>query len=246
MGRQMFKGNDEAPNPENQQKSRPAEGHHPSLCGRTRSDGRGTGRRNVCVKVVVSIDMCGLLMDVCADRCLVWGMTSEQKNVDAWNMGRRTESTVPSAIVHIERWGGNEREPDASKSTTENKGLDGGRCNVWGWRTLRVEESPKRNSEGYGRYISRRNYKESSPARVVILISPAPIPVQSLFPPFFLAVGLRTVGISAARAGGLAFIDRSEWPNARIQSTDGTPLIRLSSDLRYLPFPKEVSPKTLR
>lgn len=30
-------------------------------------------------------------------------LTSERKNADAWNMGRGTESTVPSAIVHIER-----------------------------------------------------------------------------------------------------------------------------------------------
>jgi len=42
---------------------------------------------------------------MCANRCLVWGMTSEQKNVDAWDMERRTESTVPLvAIVHMERW----------------------------------------------------------------------------------------------------------------------------------------------
>ena len=41
---------------------------------------------------------------MCANRCLVWGIADEQKNVDAWDMERRTESAVPSAaIVHIER-----------------------------------------------------------------------------------------------------------------------------------------------
>ena len=43
-------------------------------------------------------------------------MTDEQKNVDAWDMERRTESTVPSAaIVHIEKK--NEGEPGISTKT---------------------------------------------------------------------------------------------------------------------------------
>ena len=41
---------------------------------------------------------------MCADRCLVWGMTSEKKSADACDMGRRTELMVPQvAIVHVER-----------------------------------------------------------------------------------------------------------------------------------------------
>ena len=57
---------------------------------------------NMYVKVV-NIDMCGLLMDVCGQMLGV-GMTSEQKNADACDMGRRTELKVPSGgMVHIER-----------------------------------------------------------------------------------------------------------------------------------------------
>ena len=53
---------------------------------------------------------------MCANRCLVWGITDEQKHVDAWDMKRRTESAVPSAaIVHIEKE--NEGEPGTSTKT---------------------------------------------------------------------------------------------------------------------------------
>jgi len=39
---------------------------------------------------------------MCADRCLVWGMRSEPKNADGWDMGGKTGLTVPSVtIVHI-------------------------------------------------------------------------------------------------------------------------------------------------
>ena len=53
---------------------------------------------------------------MCANRCLVWGITDEQKNVDTWDVERRTELTVPSAaIVHIEKKNGG--EPGTSTKT---------------------------------------------------------------------------------------------------------------------------------
>jgi len=42
----------------------------------------------------LSVDMRRLLMDVCG-LMLGVGMTNERKNVDAWDMERRTELMVP-------------------------------------------------------------------------------------------------------------------------------------------------------
>lgn len=84
------------------------------------------------------------------------------------------------------------------------------------------------------------------PPRVMVLIGPAPVPVQSFLPPLLFALGLRTVCIPTSRPGSLSFIDGGQRPDARAQSTDGAPLVRLPSNLGHLPFPKEVPPKALR
>lgn len=69
----------------------------------------------------VSIDTCGLLVDVCG-LMLGVGMTNEQENADAWGMERKTGLTVPSmAIVHIERGGKGTR----ARSKQEHDGKHG-------------------------------------------------------------------------------------------------------------------------
>lgn len=69
----------------------------------------------------VSIDMCGLLVDVCR-LMLGVGMTNEQKNADAWDIERKTELTVPLvAMVHVERG----RKGTRARSKQEHNGKHG-------------------------------------------------------------------------------------------------------------------------
>lgn len=87
---------------------------------------------------------------------------------------------------------------------------------------------------------------EGLPPRVMVLIGPTPVSVQSFLSPLLFALGFRAVRIPASRPGSLTFIDRGQRTNTGVQSTDGTPLVRLPSNLGHLSFPKEVPPKTLR
>jgi hypothetical protein len=69
--------------------------HHRSP--RRRSWVAGEAQETNMYAKAVRIDMCGLLVYVC-ELMLGVGMTDERKNVDAWDMERRTESAAPSMV----------------------------------------------------------------------------------------------------------------------------------------------------